>query len=113
MGNNVKLIQIELDKPRALRYDFNAYAAFEGVTGKNMFDLPPRLTATDLRALLWALLLHEDKTLTIEQVGAMLTPDNLAAVQGALSAARAANEPPVAAAAPAAEGEPPPPAASL
>jgi hypothetical protein len=113
VGENVKLITIVLDRPRTLRNDFNAWAAFEGETHKNMLALPPQLNATDLRALLWALLLHEDKSLTIEQVGAMLTPFNLKEVMVAITAARTENEPPAPAAAPAVEGEPLPPAASL
>lgn len=36
---------------------------------------------TYLRALLWACLRHEDKTLTLEQVGEFMHPGNLAEIR--------------------------------
>lgn len=75
------VIAIELDKERHLRFDLNAYAAFEKETGVEMFDLEGKFSATVIRALLWASLLHEEKTLTLEQVGAMVHAGNMVYVQ--------------------------------
>ena len=86
---------MELDKPRRLRFDFNAAAAFEEATGKTMFDISvwASPTAKDLRALLWSLLLHEDKDLTLEQVGSFMYMGNLAAVTANLARVYEANTP--------------------
>jgi len=79
-------VAIMLDKERYLLLDLNAMVAFEEETGKNLFDsnvsqeLSAGLNPKDLRALLWACLLHEDESLTPKQVGSWLRYDNLAEV---------------------------------
>lgn len=86
------LIPIELDRPRRLRFDFNAFAAYEEATGKNVLagDLQADLSSVrGLRALLWAALLHEDPELTQQQVGAMLHLGNLTEMTGRVQAALA------------------------
>lgn len=105
----IKTATIELDRPRTLRMDFNALVRAEETTGKNFVDARNwidldvredeqtltafvaristsglKLTAADTRALLHACLLHEDASLTLEQVGAWLHPGNQAAVRDAL-----------------------------
>jgi len=86
------LIPIELDRPRRLCFDFNAFAAYEEATGKNVLagglheDLQ---SVRGLRALLWAALLHEDPDLTQQQVGAMLHLGNVGEMTGRLQAALA------------------------
>ncbi len=91
-------VEIVLDRPRRLVYDFNALAAIEETLGINALD--PALwedaalmTATRLRAVLWAGLLADDPDLTIEAVGAMLTPDRIETATEALTAALAASYP--------------------
>jgi hypothetical protein len=70
----VKPIPIELDKPRALLYDFNALAEFEDATGWSIGEalIGHGDSAKMLRALLWCGLLHETPNLTIEEVGSWL-----------------------------------------
>lgn len=80
-------IIIELDKPRKLRLDLNAMCQFEQATGKSLFNSGVGTSATDMRALLWACLLGDDPTLTLEQVGAMISVDNMADVSSKLSEA--------------------------
>ena len=80
----VKPIPIELDKPRTLFFDLNAMCSFEEASGKGVFDLGDKLTAKDTRALLWAMLLREDKALTLEQVGAMITPSAMPEIARAI-----------------------------
>lgn len=72
-------VKIMLDKPRTLKFDLNALAAFEDTTGKSFLRglSLSGLTTKDLRALIWAGLLHEDPALTLEQVGAMVHAGNL------------------------------------
>jgi hypothetical protein len=68
---------IDLDKPRSLRFDLNAMAAYEDATGKSAFAIGDNISATSIRALLWACLIHEDDTLTIEQVGRLIHTGNM------------------------------------
>lgn len=80
--NGPRVIEIDLDRPRKLRVDMNAFAAAEELTGKNLLarEAWQSLTSRDLRAVVWACLRHEDAELTLEQVGAMLHPGSLADV---------------------------------
>jgi len=81
-------VPIVLDKPRVLLMDMNAMVEFEKATGKNMLQqTATSITAKDLRALLWACLKHEDKDLTIEQVGSMIHAGNLQEVSEKLGEA--------------------------
>jgi len=97
------VLPVMLDRERHLVIDFNALASFEEVTGKNALavDLWTALSARDLRALLWAALIHEDRNLTLEDVGAMLDPANSPDIINALSDAYVAAMPKPK------EGEPP------
>lgn len=72
-------VKIALDKERSLKLTLNAMVKFEEATGKSLLkeaDLS-KMTASDLRALLWSCLLHDDKALTLEQVGDMIDLSNL------------------------------------
>lgn len=85
----VAMVEIELDKKRMLDFDLNALTAAE----KAMSDFwGKRITmgtilsegvvgAADLRAMIWAGLLHEDEDLTLEDVGEMVNINNMEYVQ--------------------------------
>lgn len=63
-------VTIDLDRPRTLRYGLNAMVALEErgiILGKTDLEKP-----STIRALLWAGLIHEDPSLTEEQVGEMV-----------------------------------------
>jgi hypothetical protein len=79
MRPTVKTVTIELDRERALRFDFNALSLFEETTGLNSLDASiwQSLNAKNLRAMLWAALKHDDPSLTQEQVGSMLHSGNI------------------------------------
>lgn len=80
-------VKVTLDKERNLLMDLNAMVAFEDATGKSMLNMETwkSLSAKDIRALLWACLIHEDKILTIEQVGKMIHAGNINEIQGKLN----------------------------
>jgi len=80
-------IPIKLDKKRNLLLNGNVMVSFEEATGKNLFqgDSLDNLSAKDFRALVWACLLHEDKDLTLEQVGAMIGAGNIEDIAAKLS----------------------------
>jgi len=63
---------IELDRPRVFKLTFNAFCDAEGVVGHAV--LKADLGLSEIRALLWAGLKHEDRTLTVQKVGELL-PD--------------------------------------
>lgn len=87
-------ITVELDKPRTLILDFNAFAAFREATGKELPDLVSGLykfdeqtgaliadkaawmTSGQILAMVWAGLLHEDPSLTMQQVGRYMSGRN-------------------------------------
>ena len=80
MGNEDKYTPIELDKPRRLLLDLNAMVDFEKATGKNFSSLGKDISASELRALLWACLRHEEELLLQSAVGAMIHAGNMAMV---------------------------------
>ena len=86
-------VPIELDKKRHLLLDLNAMVAFEEETGKNLFDdkvskaFSTSFSPKDLRALLWACLLHDDENLTIRQVGSWIHTGNMGDIAGKLATA--------------------------
>ena len=83
-------ITITLDKQRTLRFDLNAMCLFEEVAGKSLFDASFQLatmTAKDLRAMLWACLQYDDPEITLEQVGALISAENMTDVAARLNQA--------------------------
>jgi len=70
-------VEIELDKPRRLRLDLNAMSDFEKATGKNFSAIGKDLSATEIRALLWACLKSEDEKMTPHDVGKLITMNNM------------------------------------
>lgn len=58
---------------RSLKYDINALADFEQLTGMGFGQLmQQKAIFATARALLWAGLKHEQRTLTVEEVGNLL-----------------------------------------
>jgi len=73
-------VKITLDKERTLKLDLNAMIAFEEATGKKFVDGSfgrGKMSPKDLRAMLWACLIHEDDVLTERQAGSLVTPSNM------------------------------------
>jgi hypothetical protein len=79
-------ISITLDKPRNLRLTLSAMAAFEKQTGKSFLKgfKFGELTLQDWQILLHLCLVHEDKGLTLDAVGAMVDSDNFSDVRDAI-----------------------------
>lgn len=80
-------VAIILDKERHLRFNFNAAKAFKRETGKSMLDTSVWRVVDEeiIVALVWSLLIHEDKELTIDQVGELLDFGNISTVTDKLS----------------------------
>ena len=75
-------IPIELDKPRTLLFDLNAFAELEDKFGSldQAFQKMQQGSVKATRTLLWAGLLHEDENLTERQVGAMISLTNVESI---------------------------------
>ena len=82
-------IPIELDKPRTLLFDLNAFAELEERFGSmdKAFDAMQKGSLKAARTLLWAGLLHEDAKLTERAVGSMVTLGNLEALMESITQA--------------------------
>jgi len=76
-------------KERTLRFDFNSLARLEELTGKSAFDSNTFLNirASDMRAIVWAGLLHESPDLLLEDVGSWLNPGNVKKISEAIAKA--------------------------
>ncbi|MFT8313245.1 MAG: hypothetical protein ABF633_03205 [Clostridium sp.] len=79
-----KIVVVNLDKERHLRFNLNALVLLEKETGRSMSELVPDEKSGKngfdmemLRALLYAGLKWEDKDLTIDAVGDMIDFDNM------------------------------------
>lgn len=67
-----EMIPITLDKVRHLRFTPNAIADAEEVMGKNLIAIVTEGGVRATRALLWAGLKWEDRSLTLEKVGVLM-----------------------------------------
>lgn len=73
-----KVVEIELDKVRGLRFTLNSLAEIEdrlGVPLSKMSEV--ELGIKSIRTMLWAGLIHEDPELTETEVGNMVDFENL------------------------------------
>lgn len=95
MGNvadiRVKPVKIVLDKERTLLFDLNAFACLEEEYGSvdEALDALAKGKVKALRAILWAGLIHEDESLTVKDVGKLLTLAELQRVAEAVNEALA------------------------
>jgi hypothetical protein len=90
MANNERgEVKIQLDKERTLKFTLNSlvYAEEQGLDLQGMNGKDAKLKLKDLRVLLVAGLMHEDKELTEESVGEMIDIQNLKPISEALNKA--------------------------
>jgi len=90
-------VKITLDRERTLKFDMNAMVDFETISGKNVLKMNwQSMSITDIRSLLWACLHGEDKSLTLESAGTILSLSTLgeltAKLQEAINAAMPAKK---------------------
>lgn len=78
---------LEGNPPRALRLDFNALALYEHLTGRNM--LTPQgwrgLAVGDVLTLVWVAAAQLDPGVSVQTIGAELTPDRVPALMEILA----------------------------
>lgn len=87
------MVKVQLDKVRNLRYTMNALAEIEDILGVPLGEMGNiQMTMKNIRVILWAGLIHEDKELTLEQVGDMIDMSNIQEVQEKLTEAFAVGQ---------------------
>lgn len=75
-------VEIQLDKKRTLRYTMNALAEIEDHLGIGLSEMGDiQMSIKNVRVILWAGLIHEDRELTQEDVGEMVDLTNFQEVQ--------------------------------
>lgn len=82
-----KLTQIELDKKRNLHYNLNSLELLEDLTGKSVNELNAKLEMKTIKVLVYAGLVHEDKELTLDEVGEMIGLEDIERVSIAIGKA--------------------------
>lgn len=82
-----KLTVINLDKERHLKFDLNALVLIEELSGINLAELGEKVSMKLMKVILYAGLKWEDKDLTPDEVGSLITMDNLKEVSGAIGQA--------------------------
>lgn len=82
-------VPLQLDQPRTLKFDLNAFSELEEKYGsmEKAFNAMQGGSMKAARTLLWAGLLHEDDKLTERHVGGMVTLENLETVMDSISKA--------------------------
>lgn len=65
-------VLIELDKPRNIRLNTNALVKAEEILGRPISEFGAAFGIKEIRAMLWAGLLHEDKSISLEIVGDLI-----------------------------------------
>ncbi|WP_413373292.1 hypothetical protein [Paenibacillus taichungensis] len=75
--SNVRVVTvpINLDKPRNIVFDLNAFIELEEIYGTKQEAVKALQTGglKHVRAWLWAGLVHEDRSLTVERVGSIFS----------------------------------------
>lgn len=84
-----KAVTVKLDKQRKLKYTFNAFCELEEALGRPLASFQSNeFKMKDLRALVWAGLLHETPELTLEEAGDLIDQaESIEEVANAVSAA--------------------------
>jgi len=69
-----RFVAVTLDKPRMLRFDYNAIADLQEQAGLSMADMmdESKLGFGTIRSFVWAGLKHEDPTMTTRKAGELI-----------------------------------------
>ena len=86
-SKTIAVVDIELDRPRKLKYTNGALKKFQEQTGKAALKLKPEEFPEYVTELIQCGLLHQDKEITIDVVDEMIGPSNLHYVMEKISEA--------------------------
>lgn len=77
MSKTIAVVDIELDKPRKIKYTNGAFRKFKEVTGQSAFKISPDDFNDYISELLWSGLLHEDREITVGEIDDLVGPSNM------------------------------------
>lgn len=80
-------VLIELDRPRNIRITTNALVKVEDVLGRPLSEIGAAFGMREIRAFLWAGLLHEDRKLSLDDVGELIDDAGIEYVTGKVTEA--------------------------
>ena len=66
-------VGIQLDRPRTLRLDMNDFAEMEEILGRPLSGGQTVFSFREIRAVLFVGLRHEDRTLTLQKAGELMS----------------------------------------
>jgi hypothetical protein len=90
----VPKISIELDyQERFASFTLGAMCDFKEETGVEITSLGSNMTPAQIRAFLWACLRVHDKSITLEEVGDLISVDDLATIVERLMSLAGASSP--------------------
>ena len=69
---------------RHLYYNLNSFELIEELTGQSIDSIGDNLSMKNLKALIYAGLVHEDKNLTLDDVGNMIGMEDIKPVSDAI-----------------------------
>lgn len=87
MAKAKKMVKINLDKERHLYFNLNSLEVIENITGNSIDKLQEDMNMKTLKAIVYAGLLHEDKSLTLDEVGDMIGFEDIEEVSKAIGEA--------------------------
>lgn len=87
MAKQRKMVKIELDKERNLYFTLNSLEIIEELTGKTIDKLSEGMSMKMLKAVVYAGLVHEDKSLTVDAVGEMIGFEDIEEISKAIGEA--------------------------
>lgn len=82
-----KLVSIKLDKERHLYFNLNSLEIIEDLTGKSLDKIGDEMNMKTLKAIVFAGLKHEDKSITLEEVGDIIGFEDVRKVSEAIGEA--------------------------
>lgn len=86
---NIKIVAINLDRERHLKFNLNSLITIERITGQRFDKMGDDMSLETLRAMLFAGLSWEDKELTLDEIGELIDFENLEQVMDKLNEAMA------------------------
>lgn len=87
MAKEKKMVTINLDKERHLYFTLNSLELIEDMTGTSVDKIGENMNMKTLKVIVYAGLVHEDKALTVNEVGELIGVEKIEEVSKAVAEA--------------------------
>lgn len=87
MSKAKKLVKVDLDRERHLKFNLNSLEIIENLTGQSIDKIGTTVDMKTLKIMIYAGLVWEDKNLTVDEVGDMIGFEDIEPVSKALGEA--------------------------